>query len=721
MEPKTTSTPTLPPLEFRRDFPPPSYADWKAAVEAELKGAPFDKKMLTPTYEGITLQPLYRREDLEGLAHVDTFPGFAPFVRGVRAAGYRAESWQISQELYAPAPAEFNRLARAALARGLTSLNMVVDHATRNGQDPDRVLAHEDVGAGGVSIATTEDVARALEGINLAQVPLFVRTGASALPFTALLAAWRRRQNKPVSELSGCIEMDPLGILAHEGRLPQSLDGAYREMALLTRWAAQHAPRLQTICVHSRAWHESGASAVQELAFALGAGVEYLRQMHHRGLDLNTVARHLRFALTVGSHFFMEIAKLRAARMLWANAVAAMGGSEEAQKLHLHVRTAHFNKSQLDPYVNLLRTTVEAFGAVVGGVQSLQVGAFDEVIRPPDDFSRRLARNIQLILQKECDLDKVIDPAGGAYYVEWLTHEIARRAWALFQEIEKRGGLAAAMRQGFPQEEVAKTRAARLKAVAQRRDTLVGVNQYANVKEEPLPAAPAVPPDFHRQRARQIEDYRSGAEETQSTTILERLNRIVNGGEEGVVEAAIEAALAGATLGEITRALRANDTPETGWQPVPLVRAAEAFEKLRQAMRAHAAQHGPLKIFLANLGPLKQHKARADFCRGFFETGGWEVIYPAGFKTPEEAAQAAVASGAPVIVICSTDDTYPALVPPLVQAVKAADPKRKVILAGYPQDQIEAHKQAGVDDFVHIRLDAAAFLSQLAKSMGVAL
>lgn len=719
MENPSSSVPTLPPLEFHNDFPPLSYADWKAAVETELKGAPFDKKMLTPTYEGITLQPLYRRDDLEGLKHVDTFPGFAPYVRGIRASGYRAESWQVSQELYAPAPTEFNRLARAALTRGLTSLNMVVDHATRNGQDPDRVLSPEDVGAGGVSIATLDDVARALDGVEVAQVPLFVRTGASALPFAALLAAWLRRQGKPLSQLTGCIEMDPLGILAHEGKLPQSLDGAYREMALLTRWAAQHAPGLQTICVHSRAWHESGASAVQELAFALAAGVEYLRQMHQRGLDVNTVAPHLRFALTVGSHFFMEIAKLRAARLLWANAVAALGGSEEAQKLHLHVRTAQFNKSRLDPYVNLLRTTVEAFGAVMGGAQSLQVGAFDEVIRPPDDFSRRLARNIQLILQKECDLDKVIDPAGGAYYVEWLTDQLARRAWALFQEVEKRGGMAAAMRQGFPQAEVAQTRAARLKAVAHRRDTLVGVNQYANSKEEPLPATAAVPPDFHRHRARQIEDYRSGAEETQSTTILERLNRIVNGGEAGVVEAAIEAALAGATLGEITRALRANDTPETGWQPVPLVRAAEAFERLREAVRAHAAQHGPLKIFLANLGPLKQHKARADFCRGFFATGGFEVIYPAGFAMPEEAARAAVDSSAPVVVICSTDETYPALVPPLVKAVKATAPQRKVLLAGYPPDQIETHRQAGVDDFVHLRLDAAAFLTQLAAQLGV--
>lgn len=717
---QTASDKAAAPLTFRAEFPPPSFAEWRAAVEAELKGAPFDKKMLTKTYEGITLQPIYRREDIANLPQVDSFPGFAPFVRGAKASGYLAGSWQISQEIFEAAPAAFNTNARAGLARGLTALNMVVDRATRNGQDPDSAAAG-DVGAGGLSVAMPADLARALDGIELARTPLFVRTGASALPFAALLAAYCRQHKVPLAALNGCIEMDPLGVLAHEGCLPQSLAGAYREMAQLIQWAAQNTPQLQCVCVHSRAWHEAGASAVQELGFALAAGVEYLRELSARGVDVNTAAPRFRFALTVGANFFMEIAKLRAARMVWAAAVAAIGGSEEAQKLTLHVRTAHFNQTALDPYVNLLRGTVEAFAGAMGSCDSMQVGAFDEVLRTPDEFSQRLARNTQIILQKECDLDKVIDPAGGAYFVEWLTDQVARQAWQVFQAVEQQGGMARAMRAGFPQAETARTCAERLKAVAQRRDTLVGVNQYANVKEKPLAPRANGQAEFYHQRVQQIAAYRSGAEETLSTVILEKLGAIVNGAPDTVVEAAISAAQAGATLGEITRALRSGEQPETGIAPVKLTRLSVDFERLRAAVDAHAAKQGRPKVFLANLGPLKQHKARADFCRGFFAVGGLEAVYPAGFSTPEAAAQKALESGAPVIVICSTDETYPALVPPLVRAVKAADPNRIVILAGYPAEQIEAHKQAGVDDFVHLRVNAVEFLTNLLRKIGVAL
>jgi methylmalonyl-CoA mutase len=258
-----------------------------------------------------------------------------------------------------------------------------------------------------------------------------------------------------------------------------------------------------------------------------------------------------------------------------------------------------------------------------------------------------------------------------------------------------------------------------LKAVAQRRDTVVGVNQYANVKEKPLAPRDNRDAEFYQQRVKQIAAYRSGAEETLSTIILERLNAIVNGGPEGLVEAVIAAAQGGATLGEITRALRGGEQPECGVAPVKMTRAAAALEKIRAAVDAHVAKHGRPKVFLANLGPVKQHKARADFCRGFFAVGGFESVYPAGFPSPEAAAQKAVESGAPVIVICSTDETYPELVPPLAKAIKAADPKRIVILAGYPAEQIEAHKQAGVDDFVHVRVNAAEFITNILTKIGV--
>jgi methylmalonyl-CoA mutase len=267
---------------------------------------------------------------------------------------------------------------------------MVLDQATRDGHDPDWALP-EQVGFGGVSIATLGDLDHALDAIDLETTSLFIRSGASAMPFGALLVALARQRKKTPAILKGCIEMDPLGVLAHQGKLPQSLDGAYREMAVLTRWAIDHAPNLQTICVHSRAWHESGANAVQELAFALATAVEYLRATHERDLEINQVAPRTRFAVTVGINFFMEIAKVRALRMLWSKAIATLGGNEASQRLSLHIRTSHWNKTTYDPYNNMLRTTVEAFAGVLGGCDSMQVGAFDEIIRRPDDFSQRLA------------------------------------------------------------------------------------------------------------------------------------------------------------------------------------------------------------------------------------------------------------------------------------------------------------------------------------------
>ncbi len=599
------------------EFPPVGYGDWLHLVEAELKGAPFEKRMLTSTYERITLKPIYRREDIAHLPHLDSFPGFAPFVRGTSAAGFVGQPWDISQEITCSSPTEFNHEARNSLAGGLNALNMVLDKATRNGRDPDWAKP-EEVGSGGLSIATLRDLDRALDGIDLRTTTLFVRSGASAMPFAVLLFALMRRRRQKPSVLRGCIEMDPLGVLSHEGSLPQSLPAAYREMAALTRWASDHSPGVQTICVHSRAWHEAGASAVQELAFTLATAIEYLRQMHQRGLDVNTVAPRLRFAVTVGVNFFMEIAKLRALRMLWSRAVAALGGNPDAQKLSLHVRTSQWNKSVCDPHNNLLRATVEALAGVLGGCDSLQVGAFDEVARPPDDFSRRIARNTQLILQKECNLTQVLDPAGGSWFAEVVTAQLASGAWSLFQEVEQLGGMGAALLAGFPQKSIEAVAAEKMQAAATRRQSMVGVNQYANPKETPL-EVPAVDAKlFHKRRAQQVASHRTSLDDPDSEVVMKRLSNIVNIRGEGLFAECMEAVAAGATLGEIVRAIRIHDHPCTPIVPVNLTRPAIPFERLRAAMDRYVARHDKRpQVFLCNMGPLPDYKARADFSARF--------------------------------------------------------------------------------------------------------
>jgi methylmalonyl-CoA mutase len=691
------------------EFPKPAAGDWRKAAEETLKGAPFEKKLISKTPEEIDIQPIY-----DGSAPDNAPPGFAQFVRGSNAA---PRAWEIAQEIPFGGPKAFNEALRNDMERGQTAVNVMPDRATRRGLDPDVATAGE-VGLCGLSLATTHDFERALGGIDLDKTPVHIEPGSSALPVLALFAAFARGKGKDLAALHGSLDFDPLAELLAEGTLPYSAVMAFDRMAQITKWAAQHAPNFRTIGVHAHTWHDAGGSAVQELAFALSTAVEYLRQLELHEVGINDAASRMRFSFSVGSDFFMGIAKLRAARLLWAKLVAACGGSTDAQRMHIHARTALVNRSKLDPYVNMLRATTEAFAAVAGGCESLHVGAFDEVIRPPDEFSRRIARNTQIILRDECSFHRVIDPAGGSPFVETLTQQLAEKAWALLQEVEARGGMQKALEGGFPQEQVNATFAKRADAIAHRRETLVGVNQYADPTEKPLVSGDFKAAELQKKRAAQIADYRTSPGHIAETAVLMKLGNILESQPSDVVDLAIDAAAHGATLGEIARTLRASSGPSPTITPLPVRRLSEPFEQLRAA----AGRNGEKpKVFLANMGPLSQHKARADFSIGFFRAGGFDILDNRGFPDAEKAAEAAIASGAGVVVICSTDDTYPDLVPPLTKAIKAAKPGTHIILAGYPKEHIEAFKQAGVDEFIHIRANCHAVLAGALTKVGVKL
>lgn len=494
------------------EFPSTSYAEWRAEAEASLKGAPFDKKLVTRTLEGLDIQPIYNASDIAALPDLQTAPGQFPYLRGTKAASAK---WTLVE-------------------------------------DDSAIVADA---------------------------------------------------------------KDPFG-LCLLGKCPGT------------------APDLPAaITVRAHLVLDQGGHAIQELGYAIASGIEYLRKLQAKGTAVDDAAARLTFSFGLGSDFFMTISKIRAARVLWSRVVKACGGSEEAAKIKVHARTATWNKTALDPNVNMLRATNEAVAAVVAGCDSLRVAPFDECFTTPSDFSRRIARNIQLILAEECGFDALIDPAGGSYYVEHLTNVLIEKAWAMVQEIEKQGGLCEALKSGSIQKQIAATRDAQSKNVALRRTPVVGVNNYANPLDKPI-VGTAAP------------------------------------------------------------------------------RLSESYEKLRAA----AAAKGSPKVFLANMGPLKQHKARADFTTGFFNAGGFTVESPAkGFATANDAAAAVLASGAPVTVVCSTDDTYPEIVPGLVAAVKSAKPKTVVVLAGYPEEHVEAFKKAGVDAFIHIRANCIETLSEILK------
>jgi methylmalonyl-CoA mutase len=670
------------------EFPAPTMEQWRDEVIRLLKGAPFEKKMLAATYEGITLQPIYTAEDVKDLPFQDTLPGEWPYLRGTEPLGKRLAGWLVCQELPFPDAKSFNEALHADLERGQNAVNLVLDEAGRHGLDADQA---ETVGKGGVSISTYADMVQALEGVDPA-TPIALAASAGAVPAAALLVAALKAKKADLSKAHLSLGFDPLGALASKGSLPMSLDQAYDQLADLTKWAVANAPKSLTLVACGRPYHESGANAVQDLAFTLASAVATLRALEARGVSVNDAASRMLIRLSVGGNFFMEIAKLRAMRVLWAQVVRACGGSDEAAKIHLHARSGLFNKTQFDPHVNILRGTTEAFAAVVGGADSIHVAPWDAVLSQiPGDLGRRLARNTQIMLREESRLDQVVDLAGGSWAVETLTHQLCVAAWKLFQEVEAMGGMKAALEAGFPQAKIAEVAAARRKALVQRTDVVVGTNQYPNALE----AAPDVKTVDH-------------------AALKAALGPKAAASRKGAVKATSFAALVevapNATLGEL---MVRGEGPKV--EALKMHRLVEPFENLRKAVLA--GKRGT-QVFLANLGPVGTYMPRLDFTRGFFQVGGFEVADQAWFKTPEEAAKAAIESGAPVVVAVGLDDTYVEAVPVLAKALKAGGVKT-VLVAGLLKEQAEAFKAAGVDDFIHVRSDVHAVLSGLAKTMGV--
>ncbi len=689
------------------DFEKPSYEEWREAATAALKGAPFEKKLLTDTPEGITLQPIFNKSDLEGIAHMGSVPGAAPFVRGSRAQSGPREPWEVCQSVSRATPKEVNDMLAREIERGCTGVNLVLDTAARRGVDPDEADEGE-VGKDGVSMATAADLDECFKGIDVAGLPLTVNCGDAVLPFIALLGAHLKKAGKNPADLSGTVGSDPLGVLAQRGSLCAPVEHSFTEMSTLAKWAVDNAPGLRTVVVRTHPYHDAGASVVDELGFAIATGAQYMRVLVESGIPVNDAARQMCMEFSVDSRFFISIAKLRAARLLWSRVVEAFGGDEEHGRTHIHVRTSSRNQTKYDPWVNMLRTTTETFCAAVAGAESIDASPFDEAVREADEFSARIARNTQVILREEANLGKVVDPAGGSWYVEWLTDQLAHKSWDMFREIEKKGGMSAALSEGFPQSICETGAKERFGKLAVRSEVLVGTNMHPNLGEQKLDPRGPDHSALHASRSAQVAAARTG------------VSVALKAGSEQVVDAAITAAKDGATLGEIAHAWRSGAGEGAVVKPLQMFRSAQMFETLRERSENHESETGARpKVFLANMGPIPQHKPRADFTRGFFEVAGFDVVGNDGFDDPGAAADATVDSEAPIAVICSTDPTYPELVPPFVRRLKEKAPGVIVVLAGYPKKQIDSHKETGVDEFIHLRADNHGMLSAFLDKIGV--
>ena len=592
------------------EFPPISTPEWEQVILKDLKGADYTRKLIWMSPEGIPVRPYYRDEDLKELHHLGHQPGKFPFIRGNEPAGNR---WLIRQDVVVDEVDQALQDALFLLDKGVESVNFQIN------DDP-----------------APEEVRRLIDGLPFDRAEFGFEGFDPELILDALDQMTALGAFNPES-VKALLQFDPIGEFNLTGRF----DGEEDLYEWIAGWIhrAQKYPNLKIMGVNGRFFHNAGGNAVQELGFTLAQANEYLVEMTERDIPADQVAKTISFHLSVGSNFLFEIAKFRAARMLWSRILEEYGVRlDSSARMYIQAETSFWNKTVYDPHVNILRATTEAMSAVLGGIQSLTILPFDLTYEDPTAFSERIARNQQILLKGESHLDKVADPAGGSYYIEQLTHDIAAKSWELFQETEKRGGYTEGFYTGWIQDAIVSTAKLRDQNYAQRREILVGTNQYPNALEV-------------------MKD------KTDPDTI----------------------------------APPAVDVSEAEAQPLNLYRVAEPFEQLRMA--TETAQRKPV-VFLLTIGNLAMRRARAGFAFNFFACAGYQVIDNNGYASVEEGLAAAVTAGADLVVLCSSDEEYADFGPQLGNLISG---KAIPVIAGYPKEILDQLKTAGITHFIHVR------------------
>jgi methylmalonyl-CoA mutase len=709
-------------LTLATDFPPVGYDQWKASVVAELKGAPFEKKLVTRTPEGINIQPLYTAADWPSDGDPSGFPGFLPMTRGGRTLGHAVGGWDIRQEHLHPDPAEASKAILEDLEHGVTSIQVRLDAAACAGLDADAREATELCGRDGVMAYSLGDFESVFDGVQLDIAPASLDAGAAFLPAAALLAALLRQRRLKPGSVRCAFNADPLGALMAEGQLQVPLDAALAQTADLAAWTAANYPQCMSVEVNTDAYHHTGATSTQDLAFAAATAVEYLRAMTSAGLDVDTAIRQVVFNMSVGCRFFQAIAKIRALRKMWAKVVTTVGGTAAAaQAMRIQVRTSRRVLTRRDPWVNLLRNTVCCFAGAVGGADAITTAPLDAAIGPSDEFSRHLARNTQIILMEESHLNQVIDHAGGSWFLEKLTDQLAERAWALFQEIEGRGGMARAVTAGWVAQQIRAVEATRERNLATRKQAVTGVSEHPNVSEQPVTRPKPDRAKLRAEASTRLVAWRRDHPCAAALAALAQVAAAPSRTPGALTEAAVKAAEAGATLGQLSAALASAKAagPPAHVEPLAIHPYAAAYEELRDASDQYTAKAGVRpQVFLANMGTPAECIARATYALNFFQAGGFGVVNNDGFADPDAATAAFRQSGAKIAVICSTDKKYETVVEATAPRLKAAG-ARTVILAGNPGANEAKYRAAGVDRFIFIKCDVLGTLHELLREEGV--
>ena len=613
-------------------FPPVSTAAWEEKIREGLKEGDYEKKLIWHTPDGYQIKPYYRTEDLEDLDFLEAVPGQFPFIRGSKTEN---NVWLIRQDLLVHDFQTANQDALNIIGKGVDSIGFDLRSLDQPSEADLQVL---------------------LQKFPLEKIPVNFITREHFMDMLQYLHREVVNAGMDPQTVPGSISIDPLGNLLSTGNFYRDMLTDFSGILECHEFAKANLPRFRLVHVGGDMFHDAGASVTQVLAFTLAQGNEYLAQLSELGIQPGEILPHMQFQFSAGSSYFMEIAKLRAARMLWSKIVEAW--SEEAARKHpmfIHTNTSAWNQTVYDPYVNLLRGTTEAMSAVIGGTDSLTVRPYDTAFRPPDHFSYRVARNTQVVLKEEAYLDKVIDPAAGSYYIEKLTATLIEGAWELFLRVEEKGGFHKSLVDGFIQSTVRKSAESRMKNLATRKNIMVGINQYPDFDEEMSGEIEVIPPPPKKM--------------AEKPSILE---------------------------------------------PLDLFRGSWEFENIRIKTEKHSGKK-PL-VFMLTFGDLAMRRARAMFACNFFACAGFQVVDHIGFESPEAGALAAMDAGADIVVFCSSDEAYSSLTSDVISLLK----ERCIpVIAGYPKNELDTLKQNGIEHFIHMRSNVLEALQHFQQLLGI--
>ena len=675
--------------------------DWEQLAQKELKDTPLDS-LTWDTPEGIAVKPLYTKEDVANVE--ETLPGMFPFTRGVRATMYANRPWTVRQYAGFSTAEDSNAFYKRNLAAGQMGLSVAFDLATHRGYDSDHPRVVGDVGKAGVAIDSIEDMKILFDGIPLDKMSVSMTMNGAVIPCLAFYIVAAEEQGVSQDKLSGTIQNDILKEFMVRNTYIYPPAPSMRIIADIIAYTSSHMPKFNSISISGYHMQEAGATQVQELAFTLADGMEYVRAAQAKGLDVDAFAGRLSFFFAIGMNFFMEVAKLRAARTLWARIMKDFGAQKPSSlMLRTHCQTSGVSLTEKDPYNNVIRTTLEALAAALGGTQSLHTNALDEAIALPTDFSARIARNTQLILQEESGITKVVDPLGGSYYVEALTRELEEKAWALIQEVEAMGGMTKAVEAGLPKLKIEEASAARQARVDRGEEVVVGVNKYKLAQEDAIDILEVDNTRVREGQINRINAMKAARDEAKAQAALDAI-RAGAKGDGNLLALAVDAARARCTLGEISSAME-----DVFGRHVAEVKSVSgvygsvygqdsAFVRVKEGIESFTHRKGRApRVLIAKMGQ-DGHDRGAKVVGSAYADLGFDVTVGPLFQTPQEAAKLALEKDVDVVGASSLAAGHKTLIPELIQELKAAGrPDIKVVAGGViPAQDYEYLRDTGV-------------------------